>query len=154
MAIQKIVNKTDTFETQRQTINFIASDVYQVLTGDVALESVDINGVSTTDGILDVRADGAPFVADSFSKLEFRSAKYFIQVVNTSTGDVFTGEYIVTHKGGSTIYTNIIGSVTTTTPAIVSIAFRIAGNNIELFITPALNVSNTTTKISRVLLTL
>jgi len=146
MVTQKIVLKTDTFEIQRQKINSIGLDVYQVLTGAVVLESVNIDDVSTIDTSLVVDTSGVQFVANSFAASDFRTTKYLIQVQETGSSNFYSTEVFIMHDG-SEVYMTQYGTLNTDSSPVTSIEADIDSGNVRLLITPS--VSNTTTKISR-----
>jgi hypothetical protein len=146
MVTQKIVLKTDTFEIQRQKINFIGLDVYQVLTGAVVLESVNIDDVSTIDTSLVVDTSGVQFVANSFAASDFRTTKYLVQVQETGSSNFYSTEVFIIHDG-SEVYMTQYGTLNTDSSPVTSIEADINSGNVRLLITPS--VSNTTTKISR-----
>jgi len=146
MVTQKIVLKTDTFEIQRQKINSIGLDVYQVLTGAVVLESVNIDDVSTIDTSLVVDTSGVQFVANSFAASDFRTTKYLVQVQETGSSNFYSTEVFIMHDG-SEVYMTQYGTLNTDSSPVTSIEADIDSGNVRLLITPS--VSNTTTKISR-----
>jgi len=150
MATQKIVLKTDTFENQRQKINSIGLDVYQVLTGAVTLGSVNIDDVSTIDTSLVVDTSGVQFVANSFAASDFRTTKYLLQVQETGSSNFYSTEVFIMHDG-SEVYMTQYGTLNTDSSPVTSIEADINSGNVRLLITPS--VSNTTTKISRISLT-
>jgi len=150
MVTQKIVLKTDTFEIQRQKINSIGLDVYQVLTGAVVLESVNIDDVSTIDTSLVVDTSGVQFVANSFAASDFRTTKYLVQVQETGSSNFYSTEVFIMHDG-SEVYMTQYGTLNTDSSPVTSIEADIDSGNVRLLITPS--VSNTTTKISRISLT-
>lgn len=150
MPTQIIVLKSDTFEIQRQKINSIGLDVYQVLTGAISLDSVNIDDVSTIDTSLVVDTSGAQFVANSFVASDFRTTKYLVQVQETGSSNFYSTEVFIMHDG-SEVYMTQYGTLNTDSSPVTSIEADIDSGNVRLLITPS--VSNTTTKISRISLT-
>lgn len=150
MPTQIIVLKSDTFEIQRQKINSIGLDVYQVLTGAFTLESVNIDDVSTIDTSLVVDTSGVQFVANSFAASDFRTTKYLIQVQETGSSNFYSTEVFIMHDD-SEVYMTQYGTLNTDSSPVTSIEADINSGNVRLLITPS--VSNTTTKISRISLT-
>lgn len=150
MPTQIIVLKSDTFEIQRQKINSIGLDVYQLLTGAIVFESVNIDDVSTIDTSLVVDTSGVQFVANSFAASDFRTTKYLVQVQETGSSNFYSTEVFIMHDG-SEVYMTQYGTLNTDSSPVTSIEADIDSGNVRLLITPS--VSNTTTKISRISLT-
>ena len=160
MATQKIVAKTDTFETQRQKINEIGEDTYGVLTGATEVSGISIGAGTFIDAEVFVDTNGAPVVVSSFDTLTYKSAKYIVEVrddTNVVGGkDVFFAEYLVVHNGNGTVAASSISSTEVASifvganNPVTNASFSINGNNVELQISFGTNVSDSTTKITRI----
>lgn len=160
MATQKIVAKTDTFEIQRQKINEIGEDTYGVLTGTSEVSGISIGAGTFIDAEVFVDTNGAPVVVSSFDTLTYKSAKYIVEVrddTNIVGGkDVFLAEYLVVHNGNGTSAASNVSSTEVASifigvnNPVTGATFSINGNNVQLLINFSINVSDSTTKITRI----
>ena len=137
MAVLITVAKTDTFEVQRQKINSISDNVYEIN------RRLDWSEITVT-------GSSNQFVADFLAASEFRTTKYLIQVQETGTSNFYSTEVFIMHDG-SEVYMTQYGTLNTNSSPVTSIEADIDSGNVRLLITPS--VSNTTTKISRISLT-
>ena len=159
MATQKIVAKTDTFETQRQKINEIGEDTYGVLTGTSEVSSISLGTGTVIDAEVFVDTNGAPVVVSSFDSLTYRSLKLIIEVVDDTASrdgnDVYFAEYLVVHNGTGTVAANTVNSqllnsqVTGVNP-VATVDFPTSGNDVNIRVTFTALVSDSTTKLTRI----
>jgi len=159
MATQKIVAKTDTFEIQRQKINEIGEDVYNVLTGTNEISGINLGTGTFIDAEVFVDNNGAPVVVSSFDSLTYRSLKLIIEVVDDTVirpgNDVYFAEYLVVHDGtgtvpATTVNSQLLNSVSIGVNPVSAINFIANGNNVDVRVTFTGLVSDTTTKITRI----
>lgn len=137
MAVLITVAKTDTFEIQRQKINSIGDNTYEI-NRRFAWNEITVTGSS------------AQFVVDSFPASEFRTTKYLIQVKETGTSNFYSSEVLILHDDAE-VYLTQYGTINTGTSPVSSIEADINSGNVRLLLKPS--VSNTITKISRISIT-
>lgn len=86
-------------------------------------------------------------VADSFRILDFRSAKYMVQVSSRQNLNQFQStEVMLVHNGSATFMTEYATISTSGTP-IANVSSDISGTSVRLLVTP--NVANTEVKVVR-----
>ena len=86
---------------------------------------------------------------DSYDATLYRSAKYFVQIVDNNANNFQCGEILLTHDN-ATSYISVYGEIITNT-TIATFDTNFVSNNVLLLLTST--SSNTTTKILRTMLT-
>lgn len=151
MATQRIVEKTDTFEGQRQLINLIGSDVYNIFTGNANVDSlkvgVDANSTVGMETAVVTSTTNTQIIADSFALTDRRIAKYLVQVQETGKSNFYSTEVLVMHDG-TNVYMTQYATLNTDISPVKYIDSDINGGNVRLLILPS--VQNTTVKIFKI----
>ena len=106
---------------------------------DVALETSSLTTTETT----------ADQIVDSWSASTFRTAKYLLQIHDTSANEYHTSEILLTHNGTTVFLTEY--AIIYTAASLGSFNSDISGGNVRLLVTPTNN--NNVVKAYRQLLT-
>lgn len=107
---------------------------------DVALETSSLTTTTTT----------ADQIVDSWSASSFRTAKYLMQIHDTSANEYHTSEILLTHNGTTVFLTEY--AIIYTAASLGSFNADISGGNVRLLCTPTNN--NNVVKAYRQLLTI
>lgn len=131
------------------TAGAAANDSIEILTIKTVQNYVDVNAKITSNSELSV-TNAAPVVVDSFGTLDYRTAKYLVQIKNNDNSSEYHATEVLLIHDGSSVYHTEYGTIYSNN-SLASIETDINGSLVRLKVSTT--VANTNVRVLRTAVT-